>query len=135
MKHTAFTAFTARYNDYLMQRFHYKTPPAHPNLHKQSLYASCRQFDLYLRFKPVSTQWNNRTIVLARQEFFRHHAKHSTALLHFLVGQAAIFDYDKIGIELASAQSSTWAASQGFDNFRENDWIVDIPPLIAAIER
>lgn len=114
-------------NNYLMERFGYKTGPATSNMF--TIDACRKHFDLYLRFKQATDLWKSDTIVIAKIGFKHTRAGHATDLLKFIVKVSNKYQTNNIGIEGANDSLANFAKKLGFENIQGKQWIIDIEQL------
>jgi len=101
--------------DYLKQRFGYKTPAVTFGLPRYLVSARRKKYDLYLRVTPPNCDfWPSDTLVIARIGFHQQRKGHGTHLMSFFVSNADRFGFTHIGIESMNPNSSAFAAALGF---------------------
>ena len=117
-------------NEYLMDKFEYKTPPAHLGLNKSTIDARRKKVDLYLRMIEFSGGlWDTDTFVIARIGFQEERKGHGTDFLRFLTNVLPV-QYKYIGIECVNENSSQFAERLGFKPHKsDNDYIITISDL------
>lgn len=110
------TNFCSRLDDYLMDRFAYRTSCASCSPISLSIDAKRKKFDLYLRvFQEGVEFWGGKALVISRIGFDKPRQGHGTDLLRLMVEFAQEHQYEVIGIEQGSSPSiQCFANKYGF---------------------
>lgn len=114
------------FDEFLTNEFGYKKNPT--TVHGINIQARRKKFDLYLRYKP-NTGWPPDTFVIARIEFEETRQGHGTEVLKLILSFAEKFNIQKVAIEQANNNASSFAEKLGFSRFGNKDWIIDISKL------
>lgn len=126
--------FCFKLNGYLRKRYSCKDFPARPS-GKSNISAYNKNFELFLRFKPLdNTWWPKNTLVIAGFGFKKKRIGNGTSLLKFFVNEAKIFDINFIGIEnLDSLEGKAFSSKHKFryigERENENNWIISTSDL------
>lgn len=121
-------------NQYLVQEFKYKIPPAH--IHLDTIDVNRKKVELYIRYKTDTLIWQNDTLVLARLAFETKRKGNGRNLLTFFVNQSEKYGYKKIGLEQTNKYAAAFAQKYGFKNLSENrHWIINVEDLKAELNK
>lgn len=121
-------------NEYLIQEFKYKIPPA--RIHLNTIDVNRKKVELYIRYKTDTLIWQNDTLVLARLAFETRRKGNGRNLLSYFVNQAEKYDYKKIGLEQTNKYATAFAQKYGFKNLSENrHWIINVEDLKSELNK
>ena len=98
-----------------------------------TLLASSKMFNLYIRHSLPEDRkhriWDDKTLVIANIGFKDQRVGNGTSLLHFLVSQSKVLNFEKIGIEMTNAIAESFAKRHGFTKVNEKNWVINIKDL------
>lgn len=120
---------------YLRQNFNYRSRLCEQGS-AQTITASRRAVDLYLRFKPKHYDAKfDRPLVIAHMRFHKTRCGHGTNLLRFLVNQSKEFDLGSIILESTNEESTAFAEAFGFTLCSDvmSNWYAPISGLQALL--
>jgi len=100
-----------------------------------TLLASSKMFDLYFRYSLPKNRkhslWDDEILVIAHISFKDRRMGNGTSLLHFLVSQYKLLNFNKIALEMANNSASNFAKKHGFSQINEKNWVINIKDLKA----
>ncbi|WP_044211495.1 N-acetyltransferase [Flammeovirga sp. OC4] len=126
--------FKDELNQFLMNRFKYKYPPAdYSNRFKKNLIIhNKRKVDIYIRFHMNSYEsigWKTRTLIIARIYFKSIRKGHGTAFLKFLTERCKHYGFDYIGVESINPNSRAFGEKFGFHMIGDHNMYIEVDKL------
>ena len=117
-------------NEYLMNRFKYKSPPADFGLNKSTIYGRRKRVTLYLRMIEIDGGlWDVGTFVLAQIGFQQERKGHGTDFLRSLTENLPT-EFTHIGIEYVNDESRSFGLKYGFKPHKSDEnYIIAISDL------
>jgi len=98
-----------------------------------TLLASSKMFNLYIRHSLPKDRkhslWDDKTLIIANIGFKDQRVGNGTSLLHFLVTQSKVLNFEKIGIEMTNDTAASFAKKHGFRQINEKNWVINIKDL------
>jgi hypothetical protein len=119
-------------NEYVMNRFKYKIPPAYITSGTNIFMPPQAQISIYLRFfhEQVYKLWPPKTIIIAQLGFKKARKGNGTHFLSFLKDIAMKYDYDYIGLESTNDNSSAFAEHFNFKDLGDKwNYLISIKEL------
>ena len=119
-------------NEYVMNRFKYKNPPANITSGTNILMPPKAQISIYLRFfhEQVYKLWPPKPIIIAQLGFKKTRKGNGTHFLSFLKDIAMRYDYDYIGLESTNDNSSAFAEHFNFKDLGDKwNYLISIKEL------